>query len=80
MRQPEADPPALCIPRDNIRNNQIPFQSESGVGYAPMPYGTLQEFLAALEGVGELRRIQASVDPVLEVAAIADRVSNPRLR
>ena len=40
-----------------------------------MPYDTLQEFLTALEGAGELRRIKAAVDPVLEVAAIADRVS-----
>src|SRR5579872_5101240 len=40
-----------------------------------MPYDTLPEFLTALESAGELRRIKTSVDPVLEVAEIADRVS-----
>lgn len=40
-----------------------------------MPYDTLSEFLAVLESAGELRRIKAPVDPVLEVAEIADRVS-----
>src|SRR5438477_10909299 len=40
-----------------------------------MPYDTLQDFLAALEAAGELRRIKTPVDPVLEVAEIADRVS-----
>lgn len=40
-----------------------------------MPYETLPEFLQALEAAGELKRIHAEVDPVLEVAEIADRVS-----
>ncbi len=40
-----------------------------------MPYDSLPEFLHALEAAGELRRIRAPVDPVLEVAEIADRVS-----
>ncbi len=40
-----------------------------------MPYDDLQSFLKVLEGVGELRRVKASVDPVLEVAEIVDRVS-----
>ena len=40
-----------------------------------MAYDNLQDFLKALEGVGELRRVRAEVDPVLEVAEIADRVS-----
>ena len=42
---------------------------------ATMPYENLQEFLRALEAAGELRRIKAQVDPVLEVAEITDRVS-----
>ena len=33
-----------------------------------MPYDTLQEFLQVLESQGELRRITAPVDPVLEIA------------
>src|SRR5437588_755796 len=40
-----------------------------------MPYENLQEFLRALDAAGELRRIKASVDPLLEVAEITDRVS-----
>src|SRR4051812_21642405 len=40
-----------------------------------MPYDTLQDFLKALDAAGELRRIKPEVDPVLEVAEIADRVS-----
>ena len=40
-----------------------------------MPYENLQEFLRALDAAGELRRIKTTVDPVLEVAEIADRVS-----
>jgi 4-hydroxy-3-polyprenylbenzoate decarboxylase len=35
----------------------------------------LREFVAALERAGELVRITAPVDPVLEIAAITDRVS-----
>ncbi len=40
-----------------------------------MPYDTLPEFIQALDKAGELRRIKTAVDPVLEVAEIADRVS-----
>jgi 4-hydroxy-3-polyprenylbenzoate decarboxylase len=40
-----------------------------------MPYDTLQEFIRALDAAGELRRIKAQVDPILEVTEIADRVS-----
>jgi 4-hydroxy-3-polyprenylbenzoate decarboxylase len=40
-----------------------------------MPAATLAEFLADLESQGELARVAASVSPILEIAAIADRVS-----
>jgi 4-hydroxy-3-polyprenylbenzoate decarboxylase len=40
-----------------------------------MAYADLREFIAALERAGELRRIRTTVDPVLEVTEIADRVS-----
>ncbi len=40
-----------------------------------MAYPDLRAFIAALERAGELRRIAAEVDPVLEVAEITDRVS-----
>ena len=40
-----------------------------------MAYDTLQEFLAALDKAGELRRISAAVDARLEISEIVDRVS-----
>jgi 4-hydroxy-3-polyprenylbenzoate decarboxylase len=39
-----------------------------------MPYENLPDFLSELQDDGELRRISVEVDPVLEVAAITDRV------
>jgi 4-hydroxy-3-polyprenylbenzoate decarboxylase len=38
-------------------------------------YNDLREWIAALESAGELKRIRAEVDPVLEITEIADRVS-----
>ncbi|MFA4836705.1 MAG: menaquinone biosynthesis decarboxylase [Dehalococcoidia bacterium] len=40
-----------------------------------MLYKNLQDFIAALESKGELRRVSAEVDPVLEITQIADRMS-----
>ncbi len=40
-----------------------------------MPYSSLSDFVEFLEKKGELVRIQDEVDPVLEITAIADRVS-----
>jgi 4-hydroxy-3-polyprenylbenzoate decarboxylase len=40
-----------------------------------VPYPDLQSFIAALEDAGQLRRVAAEVDPVLEITEIADRVS-----
>ncbi len=40
-----------------------------------MAYRSLQAFIEALEQAGELVRIKTFVDPVLEIAEIADRVS-----
>ena len=39
-----------------------------------MAYDNLQDFIAALEAKGELRRISTEVDPILEITEIADRV------
>ncbi|MDB5326616.1 MAG: ubiD [Phycisphaerales bacterium] len=39
-----------------------------------MAFPTLPDFLKHLESNGELSRVKAQVDPVLEIAAIADRV------
>ena len=43
-----------------------------------MTFTNLSEFIQALEKNGELIRIQASVDPVLEIAEICDRVSKQK--
>ncbi|MFQ5413232.1 MAG: menaquinone biosynthesis decarboxylase [Phycisphaerae bacterium] len=40
-----------------------------------MPYTDLQSFLRALDERGQLKRISVEVDPILEIAQIADRVS-----
>src|SRR6204780_5476166 len=40
-----------------------------------MAYRDLREFIAKLEKEGELRRITAEVDPVLEITEITDRVT-----
>lgn len=40
-----------------------------------MPYADLSTFLKDLEARGQLRRVSAEVSPILEIAAIADRVS-----
>ena len=40
-----------------------------------MPYASLRDFVNALDRAGELHRVKAKVSPLLEVAAIADRVS-----
>uniref|UniRef100_A0A831U1Q6 UbiD family decarboxylase n=1 Tax=Geobacter metallireducens TaxID=28232 RepID=A0A831U1Q6_GEOME len=40
-----------------------------------MGFDTLHDFLAELERFGELHRVRAQVDPLLEAAAITDRVS-----
>ncbi len=40
-----------------------------------MPYSSLNEFVEFLEKKGELVRIKDEVDPVLEITAIADKVS-----
>lgn len=39
-----------------------------------MPFPDLQSFVAELERRDQLRRVRAEVDPILELAAIADRV------
>jgi 4-hydroxy-3-polyprenylbenzoate decarboxylase len=39
-----------------------------------MPYDSLRDFVEALERAGELRRIDAEVDPCLEISEITDRV------
>ncbi|HEV8524897.1 MAG TPA: UbiD family decarboxylase domain-containing protein, partial [Terriglobales bacterium] len=40
-----------------------------------MAYHDLREWITALERAGELRRVRAEVDPILEITEITDRVS-----
>ena len=40
---------------------------------ATMKYKDLRDFMAQLEQRGELVRVRAEVDPVLEITEIADR-------
>ena len=43
-----------------------------------MPFDDLRQWIAALDRVGELNRIQTEVDPILEIAEITDRVSKSK--
>lgn len=43
-------------------------------------YNDLRDWIAALDRAGELKRIRAEVDPVLEITEIADRVSKGAAR
>ena len=40
-----------------------------------MAYDDLRDWMAALERAGELKKIRAEVDPILEITEITDRVS-----
>ena len=40
-----------------------------------MAYSDLREWISALQGAGELKRVAAEVDPILEITEITDRVS-----
>src|SRR3990172_2355716 len=40
-----------------------------------MTYTDLQTFIRDLDARGQLMRVKAQVDPILEIAAIADRMS-----
>jgi 4-hydroxy-3-polyprenylbenzoate decarboxylase len=43
-----------------------------------LPHRDLRDWMAALERAGELKRIRAEVDPILEVTEIADRASKSK--
>jgi len=43
-----------------------------------LPYDDLRDWIKALERAGELKRIRAEADPILEIAEITDRVSKSR--
>jgi 4-hydroxy-3-polyprenylbenzoate decarboxylase len=45
---------------------------------ATVAYTDLRDWIRALEKAGELRRVKAPVDPILEIAEIADRVCKRR--
>src|SRR5271167_2899884 len=41
----------------------------------PVAYSDLREWISALDKAGELKRVRAEVDPILEITEITDRVS-----
>lgn len=43
-------------------------------------YNDLREWIAAMESAGELKRIRAEVDPILEITEITDRISKGAAR
>ncbi len=43
-----------------------------------MPFDDLRQWISALDRVGELKRIQTEVDPILEITEITDRVSKSK--
>ncbi len=43
-----------------------------------MPYKDLRDWISALDGAGELKRIRVESNPILEVTEIADRVSKSK--
>ena len=45
-----------------------------------MAYRDLREFVKELEKAGELRRIKAEVDPVLEITEVTQRVARDKNR
>ncbi len=45
-----------------------------------MAFNDLREWISALDRAGELKRVRAEVDPVLEITEIADRVSKGAAR
>jgi 4-hydroxy-3-polyprenylbenzoate decarboxylase len=45
-----------------------------GISFPAVPTPNLQDFLTLLDSRGELARVKTSVDPILELAAITDRV------
>ncbi len=45
-----------------------------------MAYRDLREFVAKLEKAGELKRVRAEVDPVLEITEVAQRVARDEKR
>jgi 4-hydroxy-3-polyprenylbenzoate decarboxylase len=49
-------------------------------GEACVGYQDLREFVARLEKEGELKRVRAEVDPVLEITEVAQRVARSKMR
>ena len=45
-----------------------------------MAYRDLREFVQKLEKEGELRRIRAEVDPILEITEVTQRVARDKAR
>ena len=68
---PQALPARGAVLSTNIGNPVAPL----GTDRRAMAYRSLREFLDRLETAGELVRVKEPVDPVLEMAALADRAA-----
>ncbi len=60
----------VCYDVGRVRDKAL-----AAIGDSTLPFPDLQSFIQALESRGQLKRIRAQVDPVLEISEIADRVS-----
>ena len=75
---PQALPPLLPRPPNahSVLRCAARFQQDaSGNWEEAVAYKDLREFIARLEKAGELKRISAEVDPVLEITEITQRVT-----
>src|SRR6266478_5719465 len=57
---------------------QGPSYNASDITGGILAYDDLRDWIKALDRAGELKRIRTEVDPILEIAEIADRVSKSR--
>ena len=70
MRRVRSRNSGIAARQNRVRAVLAARQNEDGLAYRD-----LREFIAKLEKEGELRRIAAEVDPVLEITEITDRVT-----
>src|SRR5438876_2948095 len=60
---------------DTRKSDTLPYNRAFSETEKQLAYEDLRDWMAALEGARELKKIRTPVDPILEVAEITDRVS-----
>src|SRR5258708_16285734 len=73
-------PPRKCEVKIHIRETQTGSCYSFRLQERPVAYADLREFVKRLEKEGELKRIRAEVDPVLEIAEVTQRVARDSKR